>query len=119
MINLRRLIESRRMLSRIPDSSLIIEGQTSGPDHIEATRGEDYVFIYSPYGKSFKAELGKISGKTVNAWWYNPRNGESSKIGEFDNSGSVEFDPPGETGRGNDWVLVLDDSAKKYKPPGM
>ena len=62
--------------------------------------------------------MGKISGKTVKAWWYNPRNGESTEIGEFDNSGGREFDPPGDAGRGNDWVLVLEDSSGNYGTPG-
>jgi len=118
MINLRRLMESRPMLARVPDPSLIAEGQTSGPDHIETTRGDDYIFIYTPYGKPFKITMGKISGKGVTAWWYNPRNGGVERIGDFDNSGTREFAPSGNTGRGNDWVLVLDDSAKKYSPPG-
>lgn len=119
MTYLRRLMESRPMLVRVPDASPVIEGQTSGPDHIEATRGDDYTFIYSPYGKSFKAAMGKISGKAVKAYWYNPRNGESTEIGEFENYGSREFDPPGEIERGNDWVLVLDDSSKNYSAPGI
>ena len=118
MMYLRRLMESRPMLARVPDASLIAEGQTSGPDHIEATRGDDYAFIYTPYGKTFKVAMGKISGKTVKAWWYNPRNGESTEIGEFDNSGGREFDPPGDAGRGNDWVLVLEDSSGNYGTPG-
>lgn len=118
MINLSRLMESRPMLARVPDLSLIAEGQTDGAEHIEATRGDDYAFVYSPYGRPFKVTMGKISGKTVKARWYNPRNGESVEIGEFGNSGSMEFDPPGEIERGNDWVLVLDDSSKNYSAPG-
>ncbi len=119
MTHLRRLMESRPMLTRIPDASLIIEGQTNGPDHIEATRGDDYAFVYSPYGKTFKIAMEKISGQKVKCQWFNPRNGESIEIGELENTGIREFDPPGQTERGNDWVLVLGDSSKNYPAPGV
>ena len=29
----------------------------------------------------------------------------------------MAFDPPGETRRGNDWVLVLDNAVGKFPPP--
>ncbi|MDD4426767.1 MAG: putative collagen-binding domain-containing protein, partial [Mariniphaga sp.] len=58
-----------------------------------------------------------IKGDDVIAWWYNPRNGEATKIGLFPNTGSKEFCPP-EKGEVLDWVLVLDDASKKYPEPG-
>jgi collagenase-like protein with putative collagen-binding domain len=39
-------------------------------------------------------------------------------IGEWAREGTRAFDPPGEPARGNDWVLVLDDAAKRFPPPG-
>ncbi len=118
MTHLRRLMKSRPVLARVPDLSLIAQGQSSGPGHIEAARGADYAFIYSSYGEPFKAALGKIRGETVRAWWFSPRNGESTMISEFENSGIREFSPPGGAARGNDWVLVLDDLAANYTAPG-
>ncbi|MBK5203151.1 MAG: hypothetical protein JJE45_05470 [Prolixibacteraceae bacterium] len=58
-----------------------------------------------------------IKRKVVTAWWYNPRNGEATKIGKFSNSGQQAFIPttPGEA---LDWILVLDDASKKYPAPG-
>jgi hypothetical protein len=53
----------------------------------------------------------------VKAWWFNPRNGEASAIGEFSNTGEREFNPP-DPGEALDWVLVLDDAAKGFPPPG-
>jgi hypothetical protein len=61
----------------------------------------------------------KISGQKVKCQWFNPRNGESIEIGELENTGISEFDPPGQTERGNDWVLVLGDSSKNYPAPGV
>lgn len=114
MMHVRNLIESRPFLDRVPDQSLISGDAGTGGQHIQATRGKDYAFLYLPYGQSVKVELGKISGDKVHAWWYDPRTGGSLSAGTFANIGTREFDPPGKTARGNDWVLVLDDDAKNF-----
>jgi hypothetical protein len=73
--------------------------------------------VYSPSGRPFKVRLDKISGAKVRTWWFNPRNGEATAAGEFANTGEREFTPPA-SGKGNDWVLVLDDAARNFPPPG-
>lgn len=113
---LRNLIESRPFLDRVPDQSLLVN-ELPGLDHIRATRGKDYAFIYTPTGREIKINMGKISGDRVVAHWYDPRTGEASYIGEYDNKGIVSFIPPSD-GDGNDWVLVLDDSSKAFGKPG-
>lgn len=118
MMHVRNLIESRPFLSRVPDPSLIAKGQEDGPAHVMATRGEEYLFVYSPYGKTVTVQMGKISGDKVKGWWFNPRTGDAREIGLFENKGTREFDPPEEPSRGNDWVLVVDDSSKSFLPPG-
>ncbi len=115
---LRYLIESRPMLSRVPDQSLIPGRVGFGYDHIAATRGDGYMFVYSPMGDALRVRLGAISGARVKAWWYDPRSGAATAIGEFDNKGVREFDPPGEFARANDWVLVIDDVSRRYPAPG-
>ncbi|MDP8246076.1 MAG: glycoside hydrolase family 140 protein [Candidatus Hinthialibacter antarcticus] len=116
MIHLRKLMESRPFFDRVPDPSLIAEGQFDDGRHLQATRGKDYAFVYVPYGTNFKLNMGKISGDKSNAWWFNPRDGKAGELFEVKNEGVYEFDPPGEPKRGNDWVLVLDDASKGYKP---
>ena len=91
-----------------------IQDAYSGADHLQATRGDDYAFIYAATGKPFTLNLGKITGSTVVGWWFDPRNGSVTLIGELPNSGAQQFRPPGEPRRGNDWVLVLDDKAKGF-----
>ena len=120
MIHIRKLIESRPFLTRIPDQSLITSGQRTDGGHIVSTRGSDggYAFIYSPYGGTFSIDLNKLSGSTVRTYWYNPKNGASTIIGTFPRSGTRSFTAPN-AGRGNDWVLVLDDTAKNYGTPGV
>jgi hypothetical protein len=112
----RALIESRPQLSRIPDQSLVID-TLSDYERIQATRGDGYAFIYTGAGIRFNVRMGKISGSQAKAYWYNPRNGSSNTIGIFENTGTREFVPPYE-GLGSDWVLVLDDLSKNFRPPG-
>src|SRR5205085_421542 len=75
MTYVRALIESRPMLTRVPDQSLIADA-LGVQDRIQATRGEDYLFVYSTLGKPFTVNLGKISGKRLKGYWYDPRTGE-------------------------------------------
>ena len=75
------------------------------------------MFVYSAQGRRFTVNMGKISGEKVKGYWYNPRTGTSAVIDTFENSGTREFVPSAE-GFGADWVLVLDDAAKKFGAPG-
>ncbi|MGA2115629.1 MAG: glycoside hydrolase family 140 protein [Bryobacteraceae bacterium] len=112
----RALIESRPFLSRVPDQSIVVNA-LEGADHVAATRGDGYLFVYSAQGRPFTVTMGKISGDRVKGWWYNPRTGTSMEIGPLDNRGSQDFEPPSQ-GFGSDWVLVLDDAGKNFKAPG-
>jgi hypothetical protein len=120
MKHLRDLLVSRPLLGRVPDQSLI-QGDPGPYDatHLRATRGDGFAMIYNPVGRVFSVNHGQISGSQVKAWWFDPRNGGASFIGQFANSGTQTFTPPGTPQRGNDWVLVLDDSARNYPPPGV
>lgn len=107
---LRSLIESRSMLDRVPDQSLIVDNGVRY-DRVLASRGKAYAYAYTYTGRPFTMRLGKTAGTRVRASWYSPRDGKSVAIGMFANKGQHSFDPPGETAPGNDWVLVLDDAA--------
>jgi len=106
---LRTLIESRPMLERVPDQSMIVDNGVRY-ERVLASRGRDYAYAYTYTGRPFTMKLGVISGGRVKAQWYSPRDGRFTAIGTFANSGERRFDPPGETANGNDWVLVLDDA---------
>jgi hypothetical protein len=111
----RELIESRPVLSRVPDQSLVAD-ELEGADHITATRGDGYAFIYDAQGRPFTVNLGKLSGERLKCWWFNPRSGDSMDAGEIENRGTHDFTAPSE-GFGSDWVLILDDVSKRYKGP--
>ena len=121
----RWLTESRPMLDRIPDDSIIVSDRVAtsvpgaGSYRFVATRdmAGTYAMVYVPVGRTFKVRMNAIQGSRVRAWWYNPRNGSATEIGQFDNRGERSFQPP-ELGESLDWVLVLDDVAKDYPAPG-
>ena len=122
----RALIESRPFLSRVPDDALIVSNVVptavpgAGRYRFVASRdlGGSYAFVYAPVGRPFSVRMDVIQGKKVKAWWYNPRNGKAVVIGIFENEGVREFKTP-DQGEAIDWILVLDDVARNYPPPGQ
>ena len=112
----RRLMESHPMLDRVPDQSLIKENNAVSAERIQATRGNDYAYIYTSAGKPFTVILNKIKGNILHAYWYNPRDGKTTELDNVLNKGMKKFTPP-KSGYGQDWILVLDDVSKKYAKP--
>jgi hypothetical protein len=121
----RRLLESRPFLTRIPDDSIIVTGRVptavpgAGRYRFVATRDSagSYAMVYAPVGRKFSVHMDKVTGPQIKAWWFNPRNGQATAIGEFPNTGEREFAPP-DHGETLDWVLVLDEASKNFGPPG-
>jgi hypothetical protein len=122
----RRLIESRPILTRIPDDSLLVPAPVAtavpgaGRYRYVATRDERgrYAFVYAPIGRSFSVRFDKLVGSTLRAWWFDPRTGAATRIGDYPKEGTREFTPP-QPGEELDWVLVLDDVAQNFPPPGQ
>ncbi|MFT4024180.1 MAG: glycoside hydrolase family 140 protein [Flavihumibacter sp.] len=117
---LKKLILSRPSLNRIPDSSLVAGGQgTANAAYIAAFRDGDgsYAMLYLPAGKKIEINTAFLKGKKVKAWWFNPRTGKAEN-GFLFKAAATHWCTPPSTGKGNDWVLVLDDAAKKYPEPG-
>jgi Protein of unknown function (DUF4038)/Putative collagen-binding domain of a collagenase len=119
MKHLRTLIESRPMLVRIPDQSMLVSDPMATTDRIQAARASDgsYAFVYTASGRPIEVRLDSMSGKTIRASWYDPRTGASKSLGEFPKTATREFKPPS-SGENNDWVLVLDAAAGKFPVPG-
>jgi hypothetical protein len=130
LIHLRKLIESRPFLTRIPDQQLLSGSNPShASDHIRVTRDgtpaesdATYIMLYLPYYRSFRVNTSVIAGAWLKVWWFNPRTGHAFPQGTFDNSGEFSFsnwsDLLKEGGGGPDWVVVIDDAAASYGPPG-
>jgi hypothetical protein len=113
---LRMLIESRPMLDRVPDQKLI-DNARGDNDRIQATRGKDYIFIYSSHGKSFRV-FNSLGAKQLQTYWFDPRTGKSKDAGRHVGVEWIEFTPP-TSGYGHDWVLIVDDATKNYPTPSF
>jgi hypothetical protein len=59
--------------------------------------------------------LARLRAPKLRAWWYDPRLGIGRLIGEIP-AVTTEFTTPT---YGPDWVLVFDDPAASYSPPGL
>lgn len=121
MARLGALFHSRPWHALAPDDrhQVVVEGlgEFNGLDYLAAARSADgsLVMAYLPSSRTFAVDMTKISGATAKAWWFNPRTGESSGVGEFPTSGKRQFTPPEE----GDWVLVLDNAAYTRGAPGQ
>ena len=122
----RRLMESRPFLTRVPDDSVVVMGTVptsvpgAGTRRYVATRDNEgtYAMVYAPVGRPFTVRMNAINGEKARAWWFNPRTGKAELAGEFPTQAEQKFSPPA-AGELLDWVLVLDDAAKNYPPPGQ
>jgi hypothetical protein len=106
----RRLFESLPFTKLVPDQRIILNGPTSGGAKIRAARASDnsFAIIYSPRGESFTLDKSIVKGDRQREFWYDPRYGVSYVFKEQDGWGIQTFVPP-TSGRGNDWILVIED----------
>ncbi|MGB3589699.1 MAG: DUF4038 domain-containing protein, partial [Tunicatimonas sp.] len=96
-----------------PAQSIVLEGNSDDYDtHIQATRASDnsFALIYSASDAAYSIDVSELPKPSLTAIWYNPRSNEyqtenNSKVAK--NEQACTFDPPGNSGAGNDWVLIL------------
>jgi hypothetical protein len=119
MTHVRRLFESRPFHKLVPDQSIILDGPTHGGAKIRAARATDgsFAFVYSPRGEPFTVRVNVIRTHRIRQTWFDPRTGTARNLHTTDTPGFQTFVPPS-SGRGNDWILVLDDATAGFPPPG-
>ncbi len=115
----RQLFESRPFQEMVPDETMLKGDTGTDAAHVRTARAEDYSFliVYTPMGVPIQMDMTRFKNSDLMAYWFNPRTGKSIKIGKVTNRNSEEFIPT-TRGRGNDWVLVIDDIGKKFPVPG-
>jgi hypothetical protein len=119
MGHLRRLFESRPFQKLVPDQTIVLDGPRSGGAKIRVARAADgtFAFVYSPRGEPFTIHMRVVDAPRVQATWFDPRYGITEPIHTTDSPGIQTFTPP-TSGRGCDWLLVLDDPAQSFPLPG-
>lgn len=105
----KKLMLSRPFLTRIPDPSLIRGNQLKDSTYCIGSRDAEgrYAFIYTPTGKVLEIQTGSLQGRRLRVSWYNPRSGVFTWAGKRKKAPVMSFTPPS-SGKGQDWVLVLD-----------
>ena len=73
--------------------------------------------VIDAIGGSVRVRPQTLGARQLCGFWFDPRTGQAIFIGQVESKAELEFCAPS-AGRGNDWVLVLDDSACEYPPPG-
>jgi hypothetical protein len=73
--------------------------------------------IYFPTGIPSILDLTKLTGQTFDTWWFDPRTGNAFKGASLNRSNKITIEPP-TSGKGHDWVLVVDDPARAFNAPG-
>jgi hypothetical protein len=116
MLNVRRLMESRPMMSRIPFSEIILN-QGDEYNQIVATKGDGYIMVYTPLGDEIILYGNMLPATSYKAWWFDPRSGKSQFAGNMEKKPVLHFMSPSR-GPGFDWILVLDEAGRNFLPPG-
>ncbi|MDA8809930.1 glycoside hydrolase family 140 protein [Flavobacteriaceae bacterium] len=117
--HLKNLFLSRPFLNRIPDQTMIINKQEDNEHFVIATRDTEgsYAMVYFPTGQERRLSLSNLKTETLSVWWYDPRTGNSFEGNPILKVKEVSIQPP-TSGKGNDWVLVLDSANSQRLPPG-
>jgi len=92
----------------IHNQTLILNNNPEDESHILCAIGENknFVVAYTPIGNPVKIDLSKIISDKVKAFWFNPRSGKVSHIGDFETKVPYEF-KPWSNGWGSDFLLIL------------
>ena len=115
---MRKMFEKRNWQKLVLTQSAIEGDNPEGVEYKMAavSSDKDFMMVYIPYGQKTIIKTSHISAAKIIGWWFNPRDGRTMSLGEFNNTGSKEFTPTA-VGRGSDWLLVLDDASKQYPAP--
>lgn len=135
LASLMRLMRDRDLAGRVPDQSLVVGDQgttgTFDSNRVQAMRTADatLAFVYNANGRNFAVALERLAEPSMDAYWFDPRLGQwydgttrtvepRPYVTNLPSGGQaevMEFDPPGEPGAGNDWILMLS-STERLSP---
>lgn len=107
MQHLKKLRLSRDYFSLRHAPELMCENY-EGMGHMVSAVGNGYGYVYTPLGLPVTVELSQIRpANCIRAFWFNPRTGEEALFSVLPPNGRTTLVPPS-SGKGHDWVLVLE-----------
>jgi hypothetical protein len=120
MGHLRRLFVSRPWEKLVPAQDLVVGPNLPGAGFVRAALASDrsFAFVYLPRGELVAVDQSRLGALDVTSWWFEPRYGRAYPIHTGVGT-AVQFFTPPSSGRGCDWVLVLDDASRGFGPPGQ
>lgn len=101
---LKELILSRDVFSRKPCQS-VLRWPMSWDSHLTACAGDRYLLVYDPNGEQIFLRSDAVPFPLRRMTWFSPETGKT--MGESSIPETLSFLPP-ETGKGKDWVLILE-----------
>ena len=104
---LKKLILDKSYFDRMPAQELVADNGNKY-DRVIATKGKSYAMFYAYNGREFTVNMNLLNFKNAKASWFSPKYGETVFIRECGKIDALMFNPPGEKGNGNDWVLILE-----------
>ncbi|MBN1640451.1 MAG: glycoside hydrolase family 140 protein [Anaerolineae bacterium] len=117
---LRRLFESYAWHKLVPAPSAIVAGPQAPGARVRAACATDgsFLFAYSPRGEPFALDRRVLEARRVRETWFDPRYGSSHWVHTGTSVGVQTYAPP-TSGRGNDWVLILEDAEGARAEPAL
>lgn len=106
MIHLKKLMQEYGFEKLVPDQS-IVANQGEQYNYQPALHNEKYLMVYCYNGRSVSLNKEKLTGVEFRFSWFCPRDGSLVDGQTLIKAEIAEFDPPGDPGNGNDWVLIL------------
>ena len=91
----------------IPAQEMLLSGAGQSARYVSATRDAEgsFALVYIPQaGQTVQVDLSMLN-TGLDAYWFDPRTGETQSIGEIQDQDSARFTTPAS---GPDWVLMLD-----------
>ncbi len=96
----------------VPDQSIFASGGQTGGDVLNLAahhKNGEWIMVYLGSKSSFSINMNKITaGSKVNAFWVDPKSGDSVPIGSFSNTAARSFSTPDGW---EDAILILETSA--------
>jgi hypothetical protein len=112
----------KKLFDSLPWQSLRNDQEVLSPTFLSNYRStmamlsssKNLILVYSPRGRSFRLKIKVLNVETVDAYWFDPEDGNIQKAGQYTGHKAVRFKSHRKRG-GKDAVLVVWDSRRSKK----